>query len=115
MVGKGEEPELVGWADVQDAFESQGACCLVDRGGGVEMNGSHGGLSVCVEGEHETGIGEGVVLQGQVGERCIATEIGIASLVDLERTKDIGFEVSEEELGSDVWPEGTGIRQGSLV
>jgi hypothetical protein len=91
VVGESEEPELVGWADVQDAFESQGACCLVDRGGGVEMNGSHCGLSICVEGEHEAGIGEGVVLQGQVGECCIATEIGIAPLVDLERTNDISF------------------------
>jgi hypothetical protein len=83
VVGEGEEPELVGGADVQDAFESQGAGCFMDLGGRVEMNCSHSGLPVGVEGEHEAGIGEGVVLQGQVGQCRIATEIGIASLVDL--------------------------------
>ena len=48
VVGEGEEPELVGGADVQDAFESQGAGGFMDLGGGVEMNGSHSGLPVCV-------------------------------------------------------------------
>ncbi len=83
VVGEGEEPELVGGADVQDAFEAQGAGGLMDLGGRVEMNGSHGGLPVGVKGEHEAGIGERVVLQRQVGQCGIAAEIGVASLVDL--------------------------------
>jgi hypothetical protein len=48
VVGEGEEPELVGGADIEDAFEAQCAGCFVDAGGRIEMSRSHCGFAIGV-------------------------------------------------------------------
>lgn len=83
MIGQYEEPDLIGVADVEDAFEAKRSRRLVYSGRRIEGNIVPVGFPVEIEGQHEPRIGDGVVLQRQIGQGGVATEVGIAALVDL--------------------------------
>lgn len=109
MVGKDQEPHLVGGPDVQDTFETEGPGSLVDLRGGGKLNLSPCSPTIGIKGYHKLGIGQRVVQQGQIGQGCITTEVGIAALVNGERRQNIGFKIFYKELAFDVGPENAGI------
>lgn len=109
MIGEDQEPELVGGPDIEDAFEPEGAGGLVDRRGGMETDLVPGGIPIDIEGEHEASVAERIILKREIGEGCIATEIGVAALVDLQGEIDIGDEVFDEQVGSYIGPPLAGI------
>jgi len=98
MIGEDQEPHLVGGADIQDAFEAEGAGCLVDPGGGVEADIAPGRGAIPVKREQEAGISQGVVVQGYIGKSCVAAEVRITALVDRKGGKDIGFQIIHEQV-----------------
>jgi len=90
VIGEDEKPHLVGGADVENAFEAKGAGCQVYLRGRVEVGSAPGGFSVFVQGQQEARVSQGVVMQGQVGERGVTAEIGITALVHGQGVEDIG-------------------------
>ena len=50
MIGQHQEPELIGGADIEDPFETEGACGPADRRGRIEMRAAPGSLTFGVEG-----------------------------------------------------------------
>ena len=50
MIGQYKEPELISGADIEDTFETEGACCAADRWGGIKTGGAPSGFAFRVEG-----------------------------------------------------------------
>ena len=50
MIGQHQEPELIGGADIEDAFETEGACGPADRRGRIEMRAAPGSVAFRVKG-----------------------------------------------------------------
>ena len=50
MIGQYKEPELIGGTDIEDTFETEGACCAADRWGGIKTGGAPSGFAFRVEG-----------------------------------------------------------------
>ena len=111
VICQDQEPDLVGVPDIQDAFEVESAGGLMNLGGGGK-----GYLTPCcrtigIQCQHETGIGQRVVLKGQIGKRCITTEVGITALVNSQGGGDVGLEVFYEKMKFYVGPEDAGVGQ----
>lgn len=115
MICQDQEPDLVGVPDIQDAFEVEGAGGLMDLGGGGEFNLAPCCGTIGIQRQHETGIGQRVVLKRQVGKRRITAEIGVTALVNGQGRGDIGFQVFYEEVKFDVGPECTGVGEFSAL
>ena len=111
VIGQDEEPHLVGGPDIQDAFKTEGAGGEQHFVGGSEFFLAPGCFPVGVQGQHEAGVQERVVLQGQVGEGGVSAEISIAALVDGQGGDDIGFEILNKKAAFDIGPEGAGVGQ----
>ena len=109
VICQDQEPDLVGVPDVQDSFEVEGPGGLMDLGGRGEGDFAPCCGTVGIQRHHETGIGQRVVLKGQVGKRRITAEVGITSLVNSQGCGDVGFEVLYEEMKFYVWPECAGV------
>jgi len=109
MVCQDQEPHLVGVPDVEDAFEVKGTGSHLDFGGGGEGDFAPCCGTVGIQRHHETGVGQRVVLKGQVGNRCITAEVGITALVDSQGGSDVGFEVLYKEMKFYVGPECAGV------
>lgn len=113
VVCQDQEPDLVGVPDVQDAFEVKGAGGLMDLGRWGEGNFAPCCGTIGIQRQHETGVGQRVVLKGQVGKGCITAEVGVAALVNSQRAGDVGLEIFYEEMKFDVGPEDTGVGEFS--
>jgi hypothetical protein len=50
MIRQYQEPELIGGTDIEDTFETEGACCPADRRGGIKTGGAPSGFAFGVEG-----------------------------------------------------------------
>lgn len=109
VICQDQEPDLVGVPDVQDTFEVKGAGGPMDLTGGVEGNLAPGCGTIGIQRQHETGVGQRVVLKGQVGKRCITAEVGVAALVNSQRAGDVGLDIFYEEMKFDVGPKDTGV------
>lgn len=73
-----------------------------------------GGIPVDIEGDHETRVSEGVMLEGKIGEGCIPAEVGVAALVDLQRLIYVCDQVFDEKIVLDIGPPGAGVGEFCL-